>query len=156
MKTIVEETEKLTDEISNITSNGECLETEIWYSGANNYNMNTSYVYKLGDKYYSVWETYNEDTYQYEEGYADITEEYSKEVEEKEKLTDEISNITSNGECLETEIWYSGANNYNMNTSYVYKLGDKYYSVWETYNEDTYQYEEGYSLISDYNGEPEI
>ena len=43
-----------------------------------------------------------------------------------------------------------------MNTSYVYKLGDRYYSVWETYNEDTYQYEEGYSLISDYNGEPEI
>lgn len=28
MRTIVEETEKLADEISNITSNGECLETE--------------------------------------------------------------------------------------------------------------------------------
>ena len=54
MRTIVEETEKLVDEIGNITSNGECLETEIWYSGANNYNMNTSYVYKLGDRYYSV------------------------------------------------------------------------------------------------------
>lgn len=156
MRTIVEETEKLVDEISNIKSNGECLETEAWRSGFCCNNMNTTDVYKLGDRYYSVWETYNEDTYQYEEGYADITEEYSKEVEEKEKLADEIRNITSNGECLETEIWYSGANNYYMNTSYVYKVEDKYYNVWKIYNEDTYQYEEGYSLISDYNGEPEI
>ena len=77
-------------------------------------------------------------------------------VEETEKLADEISNITSNGECLETEIWYSGANNYNMNASYVYKVEDKYYNVWKIYNEDTYQYEEGYSLISDYNDESDI
>lgn len=77
-------------------------------------------------------------------------------VDEKEKLADEISNITSNGECLETEIWYSGAHNCNMNTTDVYKQGDKYYSIWKTYNEDTYQYEEGYSLIPDYNDESEV
>ena len=66
MRTIVEETEKLVDElfeiyhgipglsIGDIKFNCYQISGQLRYSGANNYNMNTSYVYKLGDRYYSV------------------------------------------------------------------------------------------------------
>lgn len=147
----IEEQNRLSEEISIITTKGSLIKSEVFYSGAHNYYMNTSAIYELEGKYYSIEETYNPDTNEYEESYCDITDYYSKVVEEKERLSKDISNITNNGKLIESEIYYNGAHNSNMNTSAVYELEGKYYSVEETYNPDTYEYEESYSILTDYH-----
>lgn len=72
-------------------------------------------------------------------------------IEEQNRLSEEISIITTKGSLIKSEVFYSGAHNSNMNTSAVYELEGKYYSVEETYNPDTYEYEESYSILTDYH-----
>ena len=72
-------------------------------------------------------------------------------IEEQSRLSEEISTIITKGRLIESEVYYSGAHNYYMNTSAVYELEGKYYRVDETYNPDTNEYEESYSILTDYH-----
>ena len=139
MSVVFQERNRVRKEIGNIISNGKLIESEIYYNGAHNSNMNTSAVYELNGKYYCVTETYNPDTYEYEEDYYDITEEYSKVVEESERLSKAISNITTNGEHVAI----------NEDGDYIHKLNDRYYVVYTYFNSDLYNYEEDYCDITD-------